>query len=58
MLSIYSFLVNKKKKEKENLEFNSYCISMLTWLGSSETACFNMKVRIRVFQINTLNWIL
>lgn len=48
MLSLYEFLL--KKKKKENLEFNSYCISMLTWIGSSKTASFNMKVRIRVFQ--------
>lgn len=39
-----------KKKKEENLECNSYCISVLTWIGSSETASFNMKVRIRIFQ--------
>lgn len=46
MLSLHEFLL----KEKKTLEFNSYCISMLTWIGSSKTASFNMKVRIRGFQ--------
>lgn len=39
-----------KKIKEENLGFNSSCISMLTWIGSSKTACFDMKVRIRVFK--------
>lgn len=48
MLSLHEFLLKKTKNKTWNLALT--CISMLTWIGSSKSACFSMKVRIRVFQ--------